>query len=153
MTIKEIIETIDISKRITKGVEFYDMCQTQFQIYDYFIQPEHTERLTYCYYHRWICTDTEVGIRVWYFDFVPVCVSWKPYRKSSETYGWISKEDFCKVRDYVISLKVEDDEDDDVDVVIVDDECINKVIEDFNSIDYKKYEERNKVLDNLNPRL
>ena len=62
--IKEILKTIDVSKMETDYVDFYEMCETEFQIYEYFHQPKDNVRLTYCYYHRWVCTDTEVGIRV-----------------------------------------------------------------------------------------
>ena len=76
---------------------FTKLCEREFEIYE-FEQPKENERLTYCYYHRWICTDTEVGIRVWYLDDEPVCISWQPYRKSNETFGWISKDKFNEVR-------------------------------------------------------
>lgn len=137
--INEIIKTIDTSKMETKGVSFYEMCESEFDIYEWLVQPKDNERLTYCYYHRWICTDTEVGIRVWYFDNNPVCISWQPYRKSNETFGWISKEHFNKVRKYALSLK----DDDDFNIEIIDNKTINNIIESFNTIDYKMFEERN----------
>jgi hypothetical protein len=139
--INDIIKTIDTSKMERRGASFYEMCESEFEIYEWLEQPKDNERLTYCYYHRWICTDTEVGIRVWYLDNEPVCISWQPYRKSNETFGWISKEKFNEVRNYALSLK-----DDNLDVDIVDDETINNVVEKFNSIDYKKFEERNVAL-------
>ena len=139
--INEIIKTIDTSKMERQVVSFYEMCESEFEIYEYLEQPKDNERLTYCYYHRWICTDTEVGIRVWYFDNEPVCISWQPYRKSDESFGWISKDKFNQVRNYALSLK-----DDSLDVDIVDDETINNVVEKFNSIEYKKFEERNVAL-------
>lgn len=140
-SINEIIKTIDTSKMERQGVSFYEMCESEFEIYEFLEQPKDNERLTYCYYHRWICTDTGVGIRVWYFDNDPVCISWQPYRKSNETFGWISKDKFNQVRNYALSLK-----DDSLDVDIIDDETINNVVEKFNSIDYKEFEERNIVL-------
>ena len=139
--INKIIKTIDTSKMERQDVPFYEVCEREFEIYEWVEQPKDNERLTYCYYHKWICTDTEVGIRVWYFDNEPVCISWRPYRKSNETFGWISKEKFNEVRNYALSLK-----DDNFDVYIVDDETINNVVEKFNSIDYKKFEERNVAL-------
>ena len=141
ININEIIKTIDTLKMERQGVSFYEMCESEFEIYEYLEQPKDNERLTYCYYHRWICTDTEVGIRVWYFDNEPVCISWQPYRKSDESFGWISKDKFNQVRNYALSLK-----DDSLDVDIVDDETINNVVEKFNSIEYKKFEERNVAL-------
>lgn len=141
ITIYEIISTIDTSKMERQGVSFYEMCESEFEIYEWLEQPQDNERLTYCYYHRWICTDTEVGIRVWYLDDEPVCISWQPYRKSNETFGWISKEKFNEVRSYAFSLK-----EDNIDVQIIEDETINNVVEKFNAIDNKKFEERNITL-------
>ena len=139
--INEIIKTIDTSKMERQGVSFHEMCESEFEIYEWLKQPKENERLTYCYYHIWICTDTDVGIRVWYLDNEPMCISWQPYRKSSETFGWISKDKFNEVRNYALSLK-----DDSLDVDIVDDETINNVVEKFNSIDYKEFEHRNVAL-------
>lgn len=137
--IDNIIKTIDTSKMVKDGVDFYNMCEIEFEIYEWLQQPKDNERLTYCYYHRWICTDTEVGIRVWYFDNEPVCISYKPYRKSDEFFGWISKEKFNEVRNYALSLK----DGDDFDVDIIDDETINNIVENSKSINYKKFEELN----------
>ena len=138
MDIKEIIESIDTSKIKRQGVSFYEMCESEFEIYEYLEQPKDQERLTYCYYHRWICTDTEVGIRVWYFDNDPVCISWQPYRKSNEIFGWLSKEDFEKVRNYANSLKTID-----FDPNIINNETIKNITQSFNQIEFKKFEKLN----------
>ena len=137
--IDNIIRTIDTSKMVKDGVDFYNMCESEFEIYEWLQQPKGNERLTYCYYHRWICTDTEVGLMVWYFDNEPVCISYKPYRKSYEYFGWVSKEKFNEVRNYALSLK----DGDDFDVDIIDDETIDNIVEQIKSIDYKKFEELN----------
>ena len=139
-TIEKILREIDTSKKQTNYVDLISMCESEFEIYDYIQQPGDNIRLTYCYYHRWICTDTEVGIRVWYLDNKPVCISYQPYRKSSETFGWLSKDDFDNVREYINSLIVEDTN---WDVNVLDNKTINDVVEKFNSIDYKKFEEKN----------
>lgn len=104
MDIDDFLESIDITKTV-KNAHIYDICESEFEIYEYLEQPLDEERLRYCYYQRWICTDTEVGIRVWYFDDVPVCVSVKKYRKSDEVYYWLSRNRFDKVYKYVLSLK------------------------------------------------
>lgn len=138
-SVNEIIKTVDTSKMEREGVYFLEMCESEFEIFEFLTQPKKNERLTYCYYHRWICTDTEVGIRVWYFDNEPACISWKSYRKSDEVFGWISEEKFNKVKNYAVSLKEEDD----FEVNIIDDETMKNVIAKFNSIDFKKFEKRN----------
>ena len=136
VTIDEILNMIDTSKMEN---DIYDICENQFQIYGYLDQGGNN-RLTYCYLHRWICTDTEVGIRVWYFDTKPVCISWKPYRKYDERYGWISKDDFISVKNYIHSL-IDNSEDNSID--IIDDLTIDKIVKEFDKIDYKKGEVKN----------
>jgi hypothetical protein len=104
MNAHEILKTIDTSKMEIKFVDFHEMCEKQFEIYEFLTQPDNP-RLTYCYYHRWICTDTEVGIRVWYLDDKPVCISFKPYRKYDESFYWIDNNSFEETFRYAISLK------------------------------------------------
>ena len=136
ITVDSILNMIDTSKMESY---IYDICENQFQIYDYPDQGENS-RLTYCYLHRWICTDTEVGIRVWYFDNKPVCISWKPYRKYDESYGWISKDGFVSVKSYIHSL-IDNSEDNSIN--IIDDLTIDKIVKEFDKIDYKKGEVKN----------
>ena len=142
-SIKNIIETIDVSKMELKNVDFYTMCESEFEIFNWLTQPTDDEKLTYCFYQRWICTDTEVGIRVWYFENEPVCISYQPYRKSDETFGWLSKDCFEKVRDYALSLT---DPISDNNIKIIDDETISEIVNKYASIDYKKFEELNVIL-------
>lgn len=138
--IDEIVNEIDISKMEAKFVDLMPLTESQFEIYEWLEQPKDNFRLTYCYYHRWICTDTEVGIRVWYLDNKPVCISWQPYRKSGEEFGWISEEDYNNVKKYVYSLRSDADQSK---ANIIDDKTINSVIDSFEKIDYKKHEKRN----------
>jgi hypothetical protein len=140
INIEDVIETIGTINMERHGVNFLEMCESEFEIYEWLEQPSGNERLTFCYYHRWICTDTQVGIRVWYYDDVPVCISWKPYRKSNEKFGWISTELFNKVKHYALSLISDNVE---CEITIMDNEIMSNVIEEFNSISHKKFEEKN----------
>lgn len=141
-SIKKILETIDLSKMVTKDVDLSSMCDSEFGIYQWLEQPKDNERLTYCYYHSWICTDTWVGIRVWYFDGKPVCISHKPFRKSHEAFGWLSKYDFDTVRSYAFSLVGDEYP---LRLSIMDDETISTIVRDFSAIDYKKFESLNVI--------
>lgn len=136
----KIINEIDTSKMETKFVDLMPLSEGEFEIYEWLEQPSDNVRLTYCYYYRWICTDTEVGIRVWYFDNKPVCVSWQPYRKSGEEFGWISEEDYNNVKKYLHSLRSDGLQNE---VDIIDDSIISSVIDAFEKIDYKKHEKKN----------
>lgn len=135
ITIKKILDTIDLSKM--ENGEYYDMFSECFDIHSYLDINE--TRLTYCYYNSWICTDSLVGIKVWYFDDKPVCISWKPYRKSTETFSWISEEDFNKVKDYAYSFYTKDIQCDDIST----DDIIDDVIVKFSNIEYKQFEKIN----------
>ena len=143
MDIDTIIKSIDTSKMEREGVDIYDICETEFEIFEWIEQPLGKENLTYCYFHRWICTNTEVGIRVWYYFDKPVCISWKPYRKSDEQYGWISKEDYENVKKYIFSLKQDDDDDENFN--IVNDEIINNVVSNFEKIEFKICERKQTI--------
>jgi hypothetical protein len=138
MNITEMLSTIDLTKMERDFVDLYDICESEFGIED-FLSQEYPLRLTYCYYNSWICTDTKVGIRVWYLDNIPVCISYKPYRKRNEYFSWLTKERYETTRQYILSLKEED-----FDIVnIIDNDELNDVFEKFKSIEFKKFEEFN----------
>lgn len=141
MSVQKFLDTIDVSK-MEKYIDFYSMCESEFEIYEYLEQPADNERLTYCYYYSWICTDTQVGIRVWYFDNQPVCISWKPSRKSSEAFAWLSVECFYQVRNYALSLS---DNDRKGSIDVVDDETIVDVLKKLSSIEHKEFEQFNVI--------
>jgi len=74
---------------------------SEFEIYDFL---EIDNRLTKKYYESWICTDTQVGIAVYFLDGEVVCISWQPYRKSTEEFWFVSEELGQKLHDYFLSL-------------------------------------------------
>ncbi len=133
---QEILKTIDTSKMERKFVDFHEMCEKEFQIYEWIEQKE--TRLTHCYYHTWQCTDTFVGIRVWYFDNKPVCISFKPYRKYDEKFYWLDKFSFEEVFRYALSLKMEESAP--TYKTIAEMEDITDMAE---GIQYKKFETKN----------
>jgi len=133
INILEILKTIDTSKMERNYADFHAMCESEFEIYEYLQQDE--VRLTYCWYHTWQCTDTFVGIRVWYLDNKAVCISYKPYRKYDENFYWLSTEDFEEVHRYAQSL-VEDGE---MKYDLVQDIEVD-FTESAKGIEYKKFE-------------
>lgn len=62
------------------------------------------DRLTKKWFESWFCTDTEVGIAVYFLDDEIVCISWQPYRKSDEEFWFVSEELGKKLQDYLWSL-------------------------------------------------
>lgn len=135
-SVKDVLETIDTSK-MEKG--YIKELAEELDIYTDPYELEGEERLTYCYYYSWICTDTRVGIRVWYFDEKPICISWKLYRKSSEYFYWINKGDALIVKNYIRSLeeiKVFSED-------LITDEGITNMIKEAREVNYKRFEKFN----------
>lgn len=91
-------------------------------------------RLTKKWFESWICTDTEVGIAVYFLDDELVCVSWKPYRKSDEEFWFVSEDLGKKLYDYLWSLTGKDEK-----TFRLVDELPDLEIESSH-IDYKKFE-------------
>lgn len=75
----------------------------EFNIHDY-LMAEETERITSYFFHKWLCTDTFVGYRIYFFDDVPFAVTIQPARKSGECFYFISHKMALKVKKYIISL-------------------------------------------------
>lgn len=139
-TINELLETINTSKMERGYVDISDMCENQFDIFEYIEQPQDSVRLTYCYYESWICTDSRVGLKVWYFDDEPVCISYKFSRKGYVDYVWLSKEDFHKVRNYIHSLKYQENR---YDILILNDQYVNELFCKMENVEYKTFVEQN----------
>ncbi len=140
-TIKQILETIDTSKMVRRGfhVCLEKLCDS-IDVYEYIEQPENDVRLTFCYYHSWICKDSGVGIRVWYLDNKPVCISQQEHRNYKEIFNWISKETFDKTRDYIYSLIKESEP---TSFNIAKDKDIKDVLELFATLEFKTNEQFN----------
>jgi len=135
--IEEILETIDISK-LDRNIEIDDIGSDEFDIHDWIEQTKNKAKLSYYYYHSWTCTDTKVGIRVWYFCSKPVCISFKLYRKSREKYHWLSENDYQNVGTYLKSLSPNNSN-----FNIADEETISKILEMADKVDYKQHEKKN----------
>jgi hypothetical protein len=103
----------------------------EFEIYDHISTDG---RLTKKWFESWTCTDTTVGIAVYFLDGELICVSWKPYRKSDEEFWFISEELGKKLYDYFLSLIGEDKKS----LRLI--ETLPNLEEISSKIDYKKFE-------------
>lgn len=141
ITIKEILENIDESNMVRgRDVPLYELFASEFGINDLYYVPD-SLRISYCYYYSWVCTDTEVGMRIWYLDDTPVCISVKRFRKSSEIFYWISERRFNETQKYAKTLI----DDPDLSPCFAEDHVIAEVYEGLESIDYKKHERINVI--------
>ena len=114
------MKTIDILNNVNKSNQFKSDVDTQemgymFNLND--IPYGEQERLTSYYIGGWYCTDSYVGYKVYFLDDVPVAISSRIGRKCSEEFEWVSKELYLKVRDYLLSLQLEEIIDDDIDLL------------------------------------
>src|ERR1035437_3625894 len=100
MKIKEVIENVDLSNY--EKWKSLEEISKEFYIYENL--SDENERLKSVFYQKWVCTDTHVGGRIYFLDNEAVCLSFQPFRKSDETFYWISKETFEKTHKYLLSL-------------------------------------------------
>jgi hypothetical protein len=99
--LKTILENKD---NLKEDKWFYpETLLSEFEIYDY-LEMDNDTRLQKKWFESWICTDTEVGIAVYFLDGEIVCISWQPYRKSDEEFWFVSEELGNKLHDYFLSL-------------------------------------------------
>lgn len=107
------MKLIDIAKKIDKSKENEDWVDTYLigeQEFDIDVPYVEQDRLKAFWIGKWMCTDTYVGHRMYFFDDKPVTYSLKEGRKSYEMFYWFSLELAQEVKEYLLSLseKVED---------------------------------------------
>lgn len=113
MKIKKIFRDINKSEDNKSYIDM-DIIAEQFNVQFDCYGKEYDERLKAYWAARHICTDTWVGVRVYYFDDEPAALSWQFARKSSEDFQWVSNKIANKVKDWILSLS------DDIDVALID---------------------------------
>lgn len=110
MKIKDIFQNVNKTNAEKVDVQYF--AEEAFNINQYIHYIE-SERLIAYSFSEWLCTDTHVGHKAYFFDGEPVAIGSKLYRKSDEEFEWISKEAYKKVKSYIVSLIfLEEDEDD-----------------------------------------
>lgn len=113
MRIIDIVNRVDKSKRNASWVDVTELGNDlNVDGLDHYDQ----ERIKSYYLTDWMCTDTVVGARVYFFDDVPCCISMQDGRKSDEHFSWFSKEIATKVRMYLFSLLMEESDNLNIDI-------------------------------------
>ena len=77
---------------------------------------------------------------VWYLDTKPVCIQYKPYRKSDSYFLWLDDESYNKTYEYIVSLKRNNLNNI---YTVLDDNELNLVYENLLKIDHKEFEKIN----------
>ena len=105
MKVSELIKGIDSFQKNKYNPELTELFHAIFDMNGcdpYFvIQDENDQRMCYYEVETWICTDTQVGMFLWVLDDEPVCIDYRPYRKSFKQFLWLSKEAFDKTKKYM----------------------------------------------------
>jgi hypothetical protein len=107
MKLIEIANRIDKSSRNEDWVDITKF-DTEFNCTFEYIEQNRLK----CYHiGNWLCTDSWVGRRMYFLDDEPVAISTQIGRKYDQEFEWFSEEKALKVRDYLLSLMKENEED------------------------------------------
>lgn len=106
MKLKDILDKVDKSENFKSSVYIAEIAEDMdLEIQNY----DNQDRLISYFIGNWYCTDSYVGYKVYFFDDEPVAISSQMGRKCDENIEWVSKEQYDKVRDYVLTFQ-EDEE-------------------------------------------
>ncbi len=122
MKIKEIAQKVDKSEKNSVWIDIQEFGEEFGLGYCDYKDEDINVRLKVYYFHHWYCTDSYVGHTVIFFDDEFVGMSRQLGRKCDTTYSWTSNESYQKVKDYVVSLIVNDSDDGDPDLVDFDED-------------------------------
>lgn len=108
MLLRDALKNVDRSEKNTRDAEI----QYFARIFDLNMHWDDRfgERVKEHYVQKWMCTDQWVGLSAYYFDGELVAASWQPARKSDLKLEFVSKEAAIKIRDFMMSLQVADEE-------------------------------------------
>lgn len=131
MKIIDIANRIDKSERNEDWIDITSLAQDEFNIslYDY---PQQS-RLKCYWVSKWCCTDTYVGIRIYFLDDKAVGISKQDARKSDEYINWFSKEAAIKVRDFILTLFCEKEEEEEFNLCDINEDIGDNYTINFNN--------------------
>lgn len=105
MEIKEIVEKIDRSEKNREEYFNIEALASELDLAGGFFPYEKlNDRIKVYWLENWLCTDTWVGTRIYFFDSEPVALSIQKGRKFDEEFFWVSREAAEKVYDFLNSF-------------------------------------------------
>jgi hypothetical protein len=129
----DLLELILQNKESLKDDKWFNT-QPLFEEFGIYDDLPIDSRLVKKWFESWICTDTGVGIAVYFLDEELICISWQPYRKSDEEFYFVSEEMSSKLHKYFLSFM----EDDTKKLNFISN--LPDLLEQSSKIDYKKFE-------------
>lgn len=118
------MKLIDIAKRIDKSDKNQSWVDTQELGEELGIDVPWKEqnRIKSYWIGNWYCTDTYVGWEMYFFDDKPVAVSSQSGRKSNKEFEWFNLELAREVKEYLLTLLVNEEESLNLSVCDINDE-------------------------------
>lgn len=109
MKLRELIANVDRSEKNEDDADIDAFCQA-LDINEWLgWDKRFDERVKGYALTQWLCTDTHVGMNVYFMDDEPAAVSTQSARKSDVYIRFVSEEAALKVRDFILSLAKEDE--------------------------------------------
>jgi len=137
LTYKERIEMklIDIAKNLDKSKDNEDWIDTTDIGDELGIEVPYVkqERLKCFWVGNWYCTDSYVGYRMYFFEDEPVAFSFQRGRKWDEEFSWFSEEIAQKVKEYLLTLVEEKEDELNIDVCDINEELGDHFKIEFNA--------------------
>lgn len=112
MKLSYAIENVIKSKENQDDVDSEEFCQELGLEYGHVNYKLFNDRFKSYWLAKWLCTDTWVGMKVYFLDDEAICISVQTARKSGTDYEFASKESADKLRKFILELRGLDDEDD-----------------------------------------
>ena len=105
MTFQELLDSIDLTK-LEPASNHLDIFENDLNTGTYMSWSEDFgQRVQVTPVNTWICTDTEVGLYVFFMDMQPVAVSYKNARRNDTNVYWLDEEAPGKMREFIRSLE------------------------------------------------
>ena len=124
MKLKDIIANLDKSSQNEETYFDLENLVRETDLQCYGVRQESSDPRLRCYWiANHLCTDTWVGIRAYFLDDEFVCLSTQRGRKCDEVFEWKDLQSFKKVREYIISLQDEEEEDLPNEFLDMEEEC------------------------------
>lgn len=106
MTLREVIDRLDKQKEFKDSDIRLDLfAKNNFQLEN--IEDASQKRFVCYFLLDWVCDESYVGARVYFFDDKPVAYSTQMDSHSDEYLYWFSKEDFENLKKYMMTFYVE----------------------------------------------
>lgn len=102
MKISELLTKLDMTKANEDWVDLDSIAQRYMDIYHLPYVAEHELKAYWLGKH--LCTDTDVGYRVYFLRGELIAISCQTARKSDEVFYWVGLDEFKKLQQYVLSL-------------------------------------------------